>query len=110
MSDDLVAILLDDAASLQNAGHVAKAERLKKAADEIERLRADNARFCGRLCVNCGRTFPASHPREKSPDDCLSPEVCTIDVTFEEAFEHWRQIANKLQSENARLREALEGK
>jgi hypothetical protein len=61
-------------------------------------------RLSGRLCVNCGRTFPASHDRSKAPEDCPSQDACTIDMTLEEAFNHWRQKAHDYRAELSRLR------
>jgi hypothetical protein len=74
-----------------------------EAAALIRRLQAENNRLSGRLCVNCGRTFPASHDRAKAPEDCPSQEACTIDMTLEEAFNHWRQKAHNYRVEKEKL-------
>jgi hypothetical protein len=70
-----------------------------EAAALIRRLQAENNRLSGRLCVNCGRTFPANHDRAKAPEDCPSQDACTIDMTLEEAFNHWRQKAHDYRAE-----------
>jgi hypothetical protein len=92
------------------------AERLEKRADlgdfgrkpDLRQLDRQAAalirRLSGRLCVNCGRTFPASHDRAKAPEDCPSQDACTIDMTLEEAFNHWRQKAHDDRAENEALR------
>lgn len=56
----------------------------RRAKEEVER----------RLCVNCGRVFPREWDRTKAPADCKSPDACTIDMTAEEAFRHWKAEAH----------------
>jgi hypothetical protein len=60
-----------------------------------------------RMCVNCGRTRPASEGRDAPGKDCPSPDACTWDMTPEEAADHWRKLAHNRAAEIARLREAL---
>jgi hypothetical protein len=62
-----------------------------EAADAITSLSALSP---ARLCVVCGRKVPASHDRSKPAPECPTPEACTIDMTIEEAFLHWRKVAH----------------
>lgn len=72
----------------------------------------------GRMCVNCGRTVPVSHPRHEPLPECVGPEgmaACTFDLTLDEAWQHWRQEAHaerqqreQAEQREARLRAALE--
>jgi len=75
-------------------GHVSLAVT-KEALETLTELQKENIKLGGRLCVNCGRVFPASYDRTKEPEDCPSRPACTIDVTMEEAFEIWRKRAHE---------------
>ena len=66
------------------------ATRIRALASEKEGLRRET----GRQCVNCGRWFPKEWDRAKAPDDCKSPDACTIDMTADEAWQHWRKEAH----------------
>lgn len=48
-----------------------------------------------RMCVNCGRTKPASEPRHDTPDGC-DGIACTFDLTPQEAADHWRGLACRM--------------
>lgn len=63
-------------------------------ADLHEALRARIAELKGRLCVTCGRVFPKTQSRFASGDGCQEPDLCSIDMTLQEAFEYWRQKAH----------------
>ena len=61
-----------------------------------------------RMCVNCGRTVPASHPRHEALPECVGPDgmaACTFDMTPEEAWQFWRQKYHDLR---AKVRATLE--
>lgn len=62
----------------------------------------------GRLCVNCGRVFPREWDRTKAPADCKSPDACTIDMTAEEAFRHWKAEAHVERTRAEELEKALD--
>ena len=79
-----------------------------RAADDLDRPEAETLRLSGRMCVVCGRIFPASQDRTVPGEGCPTPDACTLDMTTEEAFEHWRDIAHEQRIEIARMREALE--
>lgn len=49
-----------------------------------------------RMCLNCGRTAPASHDRNTPLDDCLTDDACAFDMTPDEAWQHWRRVAHDL--------------
>lgn len=51
------------------------------------------------MCVNCGKTRPASEGRDPLPE-CEHPDypgltACTWDVTPEEAWQHWRKAEHE---------------
>jgi hypothetical protein len=65
-----------------------------------------------RMCLNCGKTRPASEPKDDLPE-CTSPEfpglaACTWDATPEEAWQVWRDRAYEARGERAALAEALQ--
>ena len=66
------------------------ATRIRALASQVDGL----GRETGRQCVNCGRWFPKEWDRAKAPDDCKSPDACTIDMTADEAWQHWRKEAH----------------
>lgn len=76
---------------------------MKAQAETIDRLTHENERQKGRMCVNCGRVFPAEYDRNQTPSDCTSLDACNIDMTLQEAVQHWRQKAHDLLEENKRL-------
>jgi hypothetical protein len=77
-------------------------EAIQHLVDEVQYLRGvvregypQRSIEAGRLCLSCGKTFPASVPRGTSPEGCLSPAACTLDMTLEEAVEYWRSMAHR---------------
>jgi hypothetical protein len=66
-----------------------------------------------RLCVMCGKSKPASDPREAPGCPPVSDEyghLCAFDMTPQEAWAHWRQVAHEERIESDRLRAELEAK
>jgi hypothetical protein len=102
----------------------ADARLIAAAVNALPALIASARERYGRMCVNCGRTVPVSHPRHEPLPECVGPEgmaACTFDLTLDEAWQHWRQEAHteRLRAEQAeaallatarrerRMREAL---
>ena len=59
-----------------------------------------------RMCVNCGKYAPKDHDRTQPLPECVDKEgcsACTFDMTAQEAWQHWRQIAHDQRAEMARL-------
>ena len=57
-----------------------------------------------RMCVNCGKTVTASHPRHKPIPECVGPDglsACTFDATPDEAWQIWRDRCHELRKELA---------
>jgi hypothetical protein len=64
-----------------------------------------------RMCVVCGKSKPASEPREAPGCPPVDPEyghLCGFDMTPQEAWLHWRQIAHDQRNELDRLRAECE--
>lgn len=87
--------------TVDNAAHISRCDpdTIRTLCEEVLRLRERT----DRLCLSCGRSFPAEQGRTESPAGCRSPEACTIDMTHEEAFMHWSKKAHDLMVENDRL-------
>jgi hypothetical protein len=52
-----------------------------------------------RMCINCGRYVGADHDRALPGPDCPSPDVCTFELTQDEAWQYWRRRAYALLTE-----------
>jgi hypothetical protein len=60
-----------------------------------------------RMCVNCGKTVPASHPRHEPLPECVGPDgmaACTFDLTPDEAWQHWRNEWHRQRDDLTALR------
>lgn len=65
-------------------------------------LAEEGLRAKERLCVMCGRTFDASKiAHQGQPEDCPSPDACTLDMTWEEAARHWSRKYHELRDSKA---------
>lgn len=58
-----------------------------------------------RLCLSCGATKPASEPRHDPAPGC-DGAACTWDMTAQESWMHWRQIAHERYEKITLLRRA----
>lgn len=85
----------------------ANAAELSRLRAEVERLRAEAGSV--RMCVNCGKTVPASHPRNEPLEECTGPDglaACTFDTTPHEAWQVWRGRYCELERDFSTAREA----
>jgi DNA-directed RNA polymerase subunit RPC12/RpoP len=82
----------------------AEAERdtLRREMDDAKLLLSEM-----RMCVNCGRRTGSDHNRAMPLPDCTSPDACTFDLTPDEAWLYWRQIAHDVRVERDDLRAKL---
>jgi hypothetical protein len=90
---------------------LAVAEAKARAVARIAEL--ENQLGITRLCVMCGKSKPASDPREAPGCPPVSDEyghLCAFDMTPQEAWAHWRQVAHEERIESDRLRAELEAK
>lgn len=103
VQDEVLALKVPQLAAEAVAALAAERRRAERLQAEIDGRR---------MCVNCGRTAPADHPRHDPLPECVDPEsgmaACTFDMTLDEAWQHWRQEAHaeRQRAERAEQREA----
>ena len=80
-----------DQESVEAIADAAHIKALTARAERAETLLGER-----RMCLNCGRTAPASHDRAEPGPGCVSPDACTFDLTPDEAWHYWRKVAHDL--------------
>lgn len=65
-----------------------------------------------RMCLNCGKMVDAKEiKRGDELPECIGPEglsACTFDLTPQEAWLHWREVAHERREETERLKARAE--
>lgn len=110
-------VRLEDAPEFRNAAFpdLVQAHLIKQREDrdaaiamlsaEVERLKEELGHT--RMCLNCGKTVDANEiKRGDELPECIGPEglsACTFNLTPQEAWLHWRKVAQERREEVERL-------